>query len=102
MLTLPAHPFWPLSGTEVPPGGESVAEMMVRVGDALERLARRHAGGDVVLVSHGGAIRAAIGHAMGVGADPVLHFSVQNLSLTRLDRLTEGWRVGCVNELPGV
>ena len=102
LLTLPAHPFWPLAGTEAPPGGESVAEMMVRVGEALERLARRHLGHDLVVVSHGGAIRAAVGHAMGVGADPVLHFSIQNLSLTRLDRLPEGWRVGCVNELPGV
>jgi broad specificity phosphatase PhoE len=76
--------------------------MLLRVGEALERLARAHAGGDLVIVSHGGAIRAAVGHAMGVGADPVLHLSVQNLSLTRLDRLPEGWRVGCVNELPGV
>ena len=74
--------------------------MMVRVGETMERLALRHAGRDLVIVSHGGAIRAAVGHAMGVGADPVLHLSVQNLSLTRLDRLPEGWRVGCVNELP--
>lgn len=102
LLTTPAHPFWPLSGTEVPPGGESVAQMLVRVGETLERLAQAHAGRDIVIVSHGGAIRAAVGHAMRVGADPVLHLSIHNLSLTRLDRLAEGWRVGCVNELPGV
>src|SRR4051812_14009549 len=71
LLTVPAHPFWPLSGTEVPPGGESVAEMLLRVGEAMERLARSYQGGDVVVVSHGGAIRAAVGHAMRVGADPV-------------------------------
>ena len=53
-------------------------------------------------MSHGGAIRAAVAHAMGVGAGPALHLSVQNLSLTRLERLPEGWRIGCVNELPGV
>lgn len=100
-LALPAHPFWPLSGTETPPGGESVAQMLVRVGEALEHLARCHAAHDLVIVSHGGAIRAAVGHAMGVGADPVLHLSVQNLSLTRLDRLPEGWRVGWVNQLVG-
>lgn len=98
-LTLPAHPFWPLAGTEIPPGGESVAQMMVRVGQTIERLARTHPGRDLVAVSHGGAIRAAVGHAMGVGADPVLHLSIQNLSLTRLDRLAGGWRVGCVNQL---
>jgi alpha-ribazole phosphatase len=54
------------------------------------------------VVSHGGAIRAALAHALDVQADNALHFSVHNLSLTRLDRLPEGWRVGCVNELPGV
>jgi len=26
---------------------------------------------------------------------------VQNISLTRLDRLPQGWLVVCVNELPG-
>ncbi len=100
-LAQPAHPFWPVSGRERPPGGESVADMLVRVGVAMERLALEFAGRDVVAVSHGGAIRAATAHALGIGADNALHLSVQNLSLTRLDRLPEGWRVGCVNELPG-
>ena len=102
LLTTPAHPFWPLSGTEVPPGGESVADMVVRVGAAMDRLAERHAGRDIVAVSHGGAIRAAAAHAMGIDADRALHLSVQNLSLTRLERLPEGWRVVCINEMPGV
>ncbi len=100
MLSLPAHPFWPISATEVPPDGESVAQMLIRVGRALDRLARAHEGQDLVIVSHGGAIRCAVGHAMGVGAGPVLHLSVHNLSLTRLDLLLEGWRVDFVNALP--
>ena len=102
LLTAPAHPFWPLSAAEVPPGGESVAQMLLRVGSTLERLAEQHAGQDVIVVSHGGAIRTAVGHAMGVAADAVLHLSVHNLSLTRLERLPEGWRVVCVNEWPGI
>lgn len=102
LLSAPAHPFWPLAGTERPPGGESVADMLVRVGAALDRLAERHAGQDVVAVSHGGAIRAAVAHAMAIDADRALHLSVWNLSLTRLERLPEGWRVVAVNELPGV
>jgi broad specificity phosphatase PhoE len=100
-LAIPAHPFWVLSHAEVPEGGESVEHLLARVGDTLERLAREHEGHDVVLVSHGGVIRAAIGHAMGVGALPILHLSVQNLSLTRLDHLDEGWRVGWINLLYG-
>jgi len=101
LLTAPAHPFWPLAATETPPNGESVADVLVRVGMALDRLVQWHPGGDVVIVSHGGAIRAAVAHAMAIDADRALHLSVYNLSLTRLERLPEGWRVVSVNESPG-
>jgi len=100
-LTHPKHAFWPLAGAEKPPGGESMVEVIARSGAALERLARTHEDRDVVIVSHGGTIRAAVAHALGVDADHTLHLSIQNLSLTRLERLPEGWRVVCVNELPG-
>ena len=100
-LSLPRHAFWPLAGHERPPGGETLAEVIERVGTALERLAMRHAGQDVVGVSHGGAIRAAVAHCLRIGPDSALHLSVQNLSLTRIERHPEGWRVVCVNELPG-
>jgi broad specificity phosphatase PhoE len=100
-LTLPAHPFWPHAGLEHPPGGESLSHVIARVGAALERLAAAHPGGDVVAVAHGGAIRAALAHALRIPPDAVLHLSVQNLSLTRLERHAAAWRVVCVNELPG-
>jgi alpha-ribazole phosphatase len=100
-LTLPKHAFWPLAGHERPPGGETLAEVIDRVGTALEELALRHQDGDVIIVSHGGAIRAAVAHCLRIGADNALHLSVQNLSLTRIERFAEGWRVVCVNELPG-
>jgi len=95
------HPFWPLAADERPSNGESMAEVLVRVGEALERLAEQHDGHDVVIVSHGGAIRAAVAHAMDIDARRALHLSVYNLSLTRLERLPEGWRVASVNESPG-
>ena len=100
-LALPAHAFWPLAGHEKPPGGESMAEVIIRVGDTMERLAEVHAGREVVVVSHGGAIRGAVAHALSIGPDNALHMSIQNLSLTRLERTPRGWRVACVNEVPG-
>jgi broad specificity phosphatase PhoE len=100
-LTLPKHAFWPLSGDERPPGGETMNDVIARVGAALERLSVEHRGQDVVIVSHGGAIRAAVAHCLRIGPDNALHLSVQNLSLTRLERHEDGWRVVCVNELPG-
>ena len=44
-----------------------MAEVIGRVGAAMERLAETHAGRDVVIVSHGGAIRGAIAHALRIG-----------------------------------
>jgi len=100
-LALPAHAFWPLAGLEKPPGGESMAEVITRVGSTMEELAVAHEGRDVVIVSHGGAIRGAVAHALRIGPDNALHMSVQNLSLTRLEFTPLGWRVACLNELPG-
>ncbi len=100
-LTLPKHAFWPLGGQERPPGGESVADVIRRVGAAMERLATAHPGQELVLVGHGGAIRGAVAHALRIGPDSALHLAIQNLSLTRLERHPDAWRVACVNELPG-
>ncbi len=97
-LAQPSHPFWPVAGEERPPGGESFAELIVRVGVAMERVAAENVGKDVVIVSHGGAIRGAVAHAIGLSADQALHFSVQNISLTRLERHPSAWRVVSVNE----
>jgi broad specificity phosphatase PhoE len=100
-LAAPQHPFWPLAGDEKPPGGESMVEVIVRAGAALERIAETHRGEDVVIVSHGGTIRAAVAYALDVHPDNALHLSIHNLSLTGLERHPEGWRVTRVNELPG-
>jgi len=98
-LQHPKHPFWPLAAHERPPGGESMNEVITRVGGAMDRLATVHAHEDVVIVSHGGSIRAAVAHAIRVSGDNALHPSVQNVSLTRMERLPEGWRVVAVNQM---
>ncbi len=94
--------FWPLAADEVPPGGESMVQVCARVGEALERIADAHDGQDIVVVSHGGAIRAAVAHALGVEAETALRLSVQNLSVTIIERHPASWRVVAVNEMPGV
>jgi broad specificity phosphatase PhoE len=102
LLARPAHPFWPVAADERPPGGESFVDVCTRVGATLDRLADRHRGREVVAVSHGGAIRAAVAHALELTAEQSLHLSVQNLSVTILERHSTAWRVVSVNELPGV
>ena len=51
------------------PGGESFAEMQVRISGAVDRLVRRHPGGTVVAVSHADPIKAAVAHALGTHLD---------------------------------
>jgi alpha-ribazole phosphatase len=97
-LREPPHPFWPHGAEERPPGGESIADVIARVGPVLERLA---AGGDVVIVAHGGTIRAAVAHAMGLTPHQALMLSVKNLSLTRLEKHGAHWRVAAIGEEPG-
>jgi broad specificity phosphatase PhoE len=66
----------------------------------VDQLVAENQGGDVVIVAHGGSIRAALAHAMGVGGLPVLAFSIKNLSLSRLEKVGGDWRVAAVNEEP--
>jgi alpha-ribazole phosphatase len=95
------HRFWHAPASETPPGGESFAAVVERVSGAIERLSCRHAGRDIVVVAHGGSIRAAIAHALSLDAERALGFAIENCSLTRLDHFAaEGaWRVGGVNLL---
>ncbi|TCZ60901.1 histidine phosphatase family protein [Roseicella aquatilis] len=99
-LRHPPHPFWPHAAEEEPPGGESFAQVQARVGAAVERLVAAHPGEDVVIVAHGGSIRAAIAHALGLTGHQALAFSIRNLGLTRLERHGPDWRVAAVNEEP--
>jgi len=100
LLKHPPHPFWPHGGEERPPGGESFRELQARVAAALERMATLLEGEDVVIIAHGGSIRAALAHAMGLNPDQALAFSIKNLSLTRLEKHGRAWRVAAVNEEP--
>ncbi len=99
-LRHPPHPFWPHGAEEEPPGGESFRRVQARVAAALERIAEAEAGGDVVIIAHGGSIRAALAHALGLTPHQALVFSIRNLGLTRLEKHGVDWRVATVNEEP--
>jgi len=91
------HPFWPVAAAERPPGGESFNEMIRRVGDAMERLVAQ-TWGDVIIISHGGAILAACAYALNLDAHQALSLAVDNISLTRLECHGSDWRLISLNE----
>lgn len=85
--------FWRSPADSRPPGGESFADQIARVRDGLGMLPP----GDVVLVVHSGTVRAALAIALEMEPESALRFAIDPLSLTRIDRLTGGWRIVYVN-----
>ncbi len=88
------HDFWRSPASNRPPGGESFVDQVARARAGLARLAE----GDAVLVVHSGTIRAVLAIALDVAPENALRFVVDPLSLTRIDRLENGWRVVQVNQ----
>lgn len=99
--------FWDDPVGLAPPGGESFAAVVARVGATIARLSAAHPG-DIIAVAHGGSIRAAIATALALDPARAMAVKVDNLSLTRLDRVAGGtlrgrggaWRVVGVNRPP--
>jgi broad specificity phosphatase PhoE len=98
------HHVWLAPADERAPGGESFADLVLRVGPAIERLSAELAGRDIVAVAHGGTIKAALAVALRLDPEAALSFAIDNCSLTRIDRLPHAgvarWRVSHVNRHP--
>lgn len=85
--------FWTSPADGRPPGGESFADQIARVRGGLACLPA----GDVILVVHSGTVRAVLAIALDLAPDAALRFVIDPLSLTRIDRLANGWRIVAVN-----
>jgi 2,3-bisphosphoglycerate-dependent phosphoglycerate mutase len=66
------------------PGGESYAELTKRVGRTLRELLDRHEGKIVVVITHGGSIRAGVAALTGIPLARLISLTVANGSITRL------------------
>lgn len=74
---------WRIEGIEGWDGGEKYADAMVRVGGAISALASEHLDRTVVAVSHGGSIRLATCHLLGLPAAELGRImSIGNASIT--------------------
>ncbi|MFT5447404.1 MAG: alpha-ribazole phosphatase [Gammaproteobacteria bacterium] len=95
--------IWNCGPDEIPPGGESFVDLMTRVSSAIDRLTEQYKGRDIVCVAHGGSIRAALAHALGLSPALALSFGIENVSLTQIERLHSEsaaglrWRVRSVS-----
>lgn len=89
--------FWRDPALVAPPGGESFAELCLRVRAGHARLEQAHGGRDILAVIHAGTIRALLAQALDLDPAQALRFAIAPLSLTRLDHGDGGWRVDSVN-----
>ncbi len=95
------HPHWFMPAVERAPNGESFHDLFERVTGAIDELSREYSGRDIVAVTHGGTIRAALGHALGHDSEAALASGlINNCSITRVNRAEDGWRVIAINQRP--
>jgi|SRR4051812_13230895 alpha-ribazole phosphatase len=97
------HPYWLCPAKERAPNGESFYDLMERVAPVIEDLTEEFRGRDIVAVTHGGTIKAALAIALRIDPEAALAFMVENCSLTRIDHMGHepyGWRVAAVNYRP--
>jgi alpha-ribazole phosphatase len=97
--------FWLAPAHEAPPGGESFVQLLARVHPGILRLSHEHAGREIIAVTHGGTIRAALALALDLAPEAALAVTIDNLSVTRIEHFPGGeaarcWRVTAVNHPP--
>jgi broad specificity phosphatase PhoE len=80
------------------PGGETMADVQDRVMAELGRLAVRHEGARVAVVSHGDVIKAALMAVLGLSLDAWLRFDIDPASVSRLQFGTDRQKVLSMNE----
>lgn len=69
------------------PDGETREQHAARILAAVERIARQHPGGSILLVSHGGTLRAVHDHVAGEPLHPIPNCAVLEIDF-RDDRLS--------------
>jgi alpha-ribazole phosphatase/probable phosphoglycerate mutase len=84
--------------THRPPGGERLEELQARVVRALEEVHREQPEGTVAVVSHGGAIKAAVAWVLGLPLGHQRRFEVQNGSITRIEWRGDRVTLSCLND----
>jgi len=97
--------LWFAPANERAPGGESYDDLVARVVASIRKLTDEHRGRDIVAVTHGGTIRAALGLALALPADAVHAFTIENCSLTEIENVQgvdgrERWRIVSINHRP--
>ena len=80
------------------PGGERLEVFEARVTAAFDRLRAAHIGGDLILVSHGGPIKALLCHILGLDVRLLFRIKQDNTALSAIQVDGETRRVVLLND----
>jgi broad specificity phosphatase PhoE len=80
------------------PGGENRAEFQRRARRAIEDIAVQHKGRSVVVVAHGGTLRAILAHLFPIQLGQWWSYSLANCSLTRVWLAPDGPQLLALND----
>ncbi len=93
---------WMNDADAAPHGGESLTVFAERVGGWLDRQAKQH--GRAVAITHGGVVKVALVHALGVPVQAFWRLDAAPLAVTELHAHAGRWtvtRVNCAVAPPG-
>jgi alpha-ribazole phosphatase len=76
--------LWQNPEQHTPPGGELYTEFRNRVADALDSIVQHTPGDTILLVVHGGVIRAALSHFLNITPQDSFRIDVPYAGITRL------------------
>jgi alpha-ribazole phosphatase len=82
--------FWQDPERHPPPGGEHLAAFCSRVGDAWDALVESPVGERVLIVTHGGVIRALFSRLLARPCNRLLDFDVPHAGIYRVDVIGNG------------
>ena len=80
------------------PGGEGAAPFETRVSATMDSILERHQHGDVVVVTHGGVIQAALHRVVGRASRGLFPFKIQNASISVIERRDHRLIIAGVND----
>ncbi|MBE1283621.1 MAG: histidine phosphatase family protein [Rhodobacteraceae bacterium] len=92
--------YWETPGDVRPPGGESWNEVCARANRTIDELIQAYSGRNLIVVAHFGMILTQVQRAEQLTAEEAFSHRIDNLSVTEITRLAEGWETGRINHLP--
>ncbi|MDA2807431.1 bifunctional RNase H/acid phosphatase [Nocardiopsis suaedae] len=81
---------WLADPEAAPPGGESLAAAVRRAGEGRDKVAARHRGRKVLVVTHVTPIKALVAQALGAPVEALYRMHVDVSSVTRVDVFSDG------------